>query len=344
MLSFSVLGTIFGTSGKKIFRWYKNVLSGFANPDSQTELHRCDTYDSFLIDKITKKPKKVFVPILKPENMGEDLAIDDKNIDGKGCTILSNKNTGKIILMMTTTKARLIMETLDRIPVSLRMKVKTISKDLAESYDWVARTMFMNAARIADKFHVIKLALEAMQAVRIRYRQAVLTEERKQREEMKKEGKLIKDLPPAKRFKNGETLKEILARSRYLLFKFKTEWDEFQTERSEILFQEFPEIKQAYDLICGFRNFLKCKIGDKEKARESLYKWYDKVSEIEIDEIQNFAYTVQKHQGEILNYFEEGHTNAFAESLNSKIQRFIRSNYGVRNRDFFHFRMMKYFS
>jgi len=276
--------------------------------------------------------------------MGEDLAIDDKNIDGTGYTILSNKNTGKIILMMTATKARLIMETLERIPVGLRMKVKTISKDLAESYDWVARTMFMNATRIADKFHIVKLALEAMQAVRIRYRQAVLTEERKLREKMKKEGKLIKNLPPAKRFENGETIKEILAKSRYLLFKFKTEWDEYQAERVAILFREFPEIKQAYDLVCGFRNFLKCKVGDKEKARESLYKWYQKVSKTDIEEIQNFVYTVQKHQGEILNYFEEGHTNAFAESLNSKIQRFIRTNYGVRNRDFFHFRIMKCFS
>jgi hypothetical protein len=31
--------------------------------------------------------------------------------------------------------------------------------------------------------------------------------------------------------------------------------------KSKILFREFPEIKEAYDLICSFRNFYKCKIG-----------------------------------------------------------------------------------
>jgi transposase len=66
------------------------------------------------------------------------------------------------------------------------MAVKTVSKDLAENYDWMARTCFMNAMKIADKFHVIKLAMEALQAVRIRLRQTALTNERERREEWKK--------------------------------------------------------------------------------------------------------------------------------------------------------------
>ncbi len=307
-------------------------------------MHRCDLTDPSLIDRITGKPKKILVPILKPENMGENVSIDDKNIDGVGYTILANKETGKIILMMAATKARLVMEALDRIPVGLRMKVKTISKDLAESYDWVARTMFMNATKIADKFHIVKLALEALQAVRIRYRQIVLTTERERKESWKKAGKKVKDLPPAKRYENDETLKEILARSRYLLFRFAGEWNEFQLERAKILFREFPEIKQVYDLICSFRNFYKCTVGNKKRAQESLEGWFVKAKELKIEEVENFVDTVKNNQAQILNYFEEGQTNAFAESLNAKIQRFIRTNYGVRDTDFFHFRMMKYFS
>jgi transposase len=240
-----------------------------------------------LVDRITKKAKTVFVPILNPKNMGKNITIDDKNIDGKGYTIVANKDMGKIILLMTATKSRLIMEALDKIPVGLRMKVQTISKDLAENYDWFARTMFMNATRVADKFHVIKLALEELQAVRIRHRQVILTAERKLREGLKKEGKSLKNLPPPKRFENDETIKEILAKSRYLLFKFKSEWDEFQAERAKILFREFPEIEQVYDLMCSFRNFYKCKIGNKQNAIKSLNKWYAKTKEIKIDEVQN---------------------------------------------------------
>ena len=72
--------------------------------------------------------------------------------------------------------------------------------------------------------------------------------------------------------------------------------------------------------------------------------WYQKVEDIEIPEIQNFADSVRNHEGQILRYFDEGHTNAFAESLNNKIQRFVRSNYGIRDRDFFHFRLLLHFS
>jgi transposase len=121
----------------------------------------------------------------------------------------------------------------------------------------------------------------------------------------------------------------------------RTVYKTARAERARILFWEFPEIKEAHDIICSFRNFYKCKIGKGHRARESLDKWYKKTK---IEEIKNFRHTVKRHEGEIMNYFEEGHTNAFAESLNNKIQSFVRSNYGVRDRDFFHFRLMKFLS
>ena len=57
-----------------------------------------------------------------------------------------------------------------------------------------------------------------------------------------------------------------------------------------------------------------------------------------------FAYTVKKHEPEILAYFYTNATNTCAESFNAKIQRFLISSYGIKNRDFFHFRIKKHFS
>ena len=46
---------------------------------------------------------------------------------------------------------------------------------------------------------------------------------------------------------NGESVKELLARSRYLLFKFKTAWTDSQAERAKILFEMFrSEITKEY--------------------------------------------------------------------------------------------------
>jgi len=46
----------------------------------------------------------------------------------------------------------------------------------------------------------------------------------------------------------------------------------------------------------------------------------------------------------VTNYFRFGATNAIAESINSQIQRFIMINQGTRDREFFYFRLQKYFS
>jgi transposase len=344
-MSFALLGLVFGISGRKIYDWYRNVLSGFDDPEAQKRLHEHDTVDPALIDKETGKPKKVFVPILKPENFGENMTTDDKNIGGEVYTAISNKDTGKIAVLIMSVKAGIVSDVLlKNVPAKILMAVKTVTKDLAENYDWMARTCFMNAMKIADKFHVIQLAMEALQAIRIRYRQAAITKEREQKEKWKKDGNKRKDLPDAETYENGETEKTLLARSRYLLFKFREQWTETQAERAEILFREFPEIKEAYDLICSFRNFYKCQIGKGHRARESLGRWYEKTKTSKIEEIRSFRHTIKRHEGEILNHFEEGHTNAFAESLNNKIQGFVRSNYGIRDRDFFHFRMLKHFS
>lgn len=284
------------------------------------------------------------VPILKEENFGEHMTIDDKNIGGEGYTIMANKITGKIAVLAQTTKADILASILQKIPVSIRYYVKIISKDLAEGYDWIARTLFLNAIRVDDKFHVLKLGFEALQNVRVRYRQMVLTEERKLRQREMKKPREKKLAVRPKTYANGDTKKELLARSRYLLFSFREKWTESQKERAAILFKEFPEIEKAYDAMIRFRAFYQTKVGDTKTAKKRLKEWYAKTGTADVEEMETFASTVFHHEGEILNYFETGCTNAFAESLNSKIQRFVQSNQGTNDRDFFHFRLKGYFS
>ncbi len=275
------------------------------------------------------------------------MCIDDKGLGKEGYTILSNPKTGKIALMVMSCQTKHLKKVLDKIPGKIRRKVKVINKDLGLNYDWVARQSFSFAIRVADKFHIIKLGLECLQAIRVRYRQQLLRKERKHEEvriNAKKAGKDMKHFPKFKSevFSNGETQKELLARSKGLLFKLPSQWSERQKKRAEILFLEYPEIKEAYDLILQFRIFYRS-INEKQ-AKERLKEWTDSVGESELSEIKNFAFTVKNHQTEILNHFETKSSNAFAEGLNSHLQRFFVANYGIRNRDFFHFRIKLAFS
>jgi transposase len=285
-------------------------------------------------EKDLETGERIPIPILKEENFGEDMCIDDKNLGGEGYTILSNAKTGKIALMAMTTKLHGLKKALEKIPGKIRRGVKTISKDLASNYDWLARQYFSFATRVADKFHIIKMGMEALQDVRVRFRQEILTIERQSSENRK----TLKET----KFENGDTLKELLARSRGLLFKFPGDWTKTQEERAKILFREYPEIHSAYQLIVEFRNFYKSK--DTDTALKKLNEWRIRVGESAIPEILNFEHQVNRHQGDILAYFDTRKTNAPAEGLNSHLQRFFVSNYGIRNRDFFHFRIKQLFS
>ena len=59
---------------------------------------------------------------------------------------------------------------------------------------------------------------------------------------------------------------------------------------------------------------------------------------------EGFIKMVKKHEDNIINYFTSGLTNAKAENLNGKIQRFIANNYGIKNKDFAMFRIATYFA
>ena len=339
---------------QKLWRWYRDTLSGFQELESQEKLHQYD-----IVHKEKGIEKEIRVPILKPENIGPNMAIDEKQIGEDMHTVLSNRDTGKIAMLARTLRAK-ELGMLTSFFDGKGFEVKTVTRDLSNSYDWFCREAFPNAGHIADKFHIIKSLLDACQDVRVRYRQEILRDKRikyeqhKKKEEQRKlhcqlEGRIYKK----KKFKyretktaNGETPMELLARGRFLLFKYKDQWNDNQEKRASVLFELYPEIEQAYNLCCQFRNwYRKENIGkDSTFINLDLNTWYRKVEKADVDEILNFKSLVERHEPIIKRYFQKGHTNAIAENINSRIKRFIMINQGTRDREFFYFRMANYFS
>ena len=120
----------------------------------------------------------------------------------------------------------------------------------------------------------------------------------------------------------------------------------YQTKRAYILFEKFPEIKKVYDRCCEFRDWMKKENvgGNIRLLKAELQLWCKNVEIDDIDEMLNFKSLVERNLLPILNYFRFGATNAVAENINSRIQRFIMINQGTRDREFFYFRLSKYFS
>jgi transposase len=334
-----------------VWRWYRDHLSGFRESESSGEHYIHDIHLS--------KDKTVRVPIYEPENFGKSMAIDEKQIGEEMHTILSNRETGKIALMARSMRYTDLEKLLDKEDLMCR-QVETLTRDLSPLYTKVGDELFFNSSGIADKFHIIRLLTEACQAVRVRFRQDLLREKRLKYEAHKKQEKQRKKecidagkeyvSPPfqyeEELLSNGETLMEGLARSRYLLFKYPGEWTLSQQNRAIAIFDRFPQIKQVYDRCCEFRNWMKKEnIGKSICLRkEELKHWMNTVEQDDIDEMLNFMSVVERNLLYILNYFRFGATNACAENINSRIQRFIMINQGTRDREFFYFRLKKYFA
>jgi hypothetical protein len=337
---------------KKLWRWYHDSLSGFLDPDVVKRRHEHD----FAI-KEKGVEKTIRVPIFSMGDMGENMAIDEKQIGEEMHTILSNRQTSKIAMLACSVSAKELINLLPKFNLK-GFDVKSITRDLSPSYDWFCRQVFCNSRHIADKFHIIKELLDSCQDVRVRYRQELLTDRRLKYEEFKKQErkqecrkknqpfiaqKFIFKEPKAV---NGESLFELLARSRYLLYKYPDDWTDSQRQRAITLFKHYPEIEKSYKLSCNFRTwYRKENVGkDRNELKNSLEQWYLDVETETVMEMENFKSLVERNEGMILNYFVKGETNAKAEGINSKIQRFIMINQGTRDREFFYFRLAKLFS
>ena len=289
------------------------------------------------------------------------MAIDEKQIGDEMHTIISNHQTGKIAVML---KSMCFDDLKELLPPddSVCRAVKTLTRDLSPLYAKVGNELFVNSSAVADKFHIIRSLTEACQdvRVRVRFRQEILREKRlKHKAHKKKEKERQKEcLANSKEYvaqkfqyeeetlSNGETTLEALARSRYLLFRYRGEWTQSQKNRADALFRKFPEIEKVYDRSCEFRNWMKKEnVGEDMKQLEKrLQTWMDNVEHDDVDEMLNFKSLVERNMTPILNYFRFGLTNAIAENINSHIQRFIMINQGTRDREFFYFRLKKYFA
>ena len=114
--------------------------------------------------------------------------------------------------MVKGTKAETVISILHKIPIKQRKKVKEITLDMAGNMGLIVKKSFPNATLVIDRFHVQKLALDALQEIRIKHRWEALDTENDAIEYAR--NKSLKYTPEL--LNNGDTLKQLLARSRYL--------------------------------------------------------------------------------------------------------------------------------
>lgn len=228
---------------------------------------------------------------------------------------------------------------IEKIPFKQRKKVTEITLDMAANMEMIAKKCFPLAVRVTDRFHVQQLATEALQEIRIKHRWEAIDAENEAIEKAKTAKKGFVPIV----LSNGDTVKQLLARSRYVLYKKQSEWSESQLERAKLLFELYPDIEKAYKLSQELSRIF-------ENTKEKIYgytrlaQWHEKVSQSGFKSFNTISRTIQNHYITILNYFDNRSTNASAESFNAKIKAFRAQFRGVVNIGFFLFRLTQIYA
>lgn len=312
------LGTYFQVDGKQLQQQYKDHISDYRYWDQKD--HAADW-------------------LLFTDNTGKQLSIDETCLsNGELYTIVTNKaargRKGAIVAMIRGTQASRITAVLHKIPEQSRRKVEEVTLDMAGSMNLAVRQSFPNAHHVTDRFHVQQLAFDAVQELRIQYRWEALDEENRQISTAKYQGRVYEPEVLA----NGDTVKQLLARSRYLLFKHRSKWSESQHYRASLLFERYPKLHHAYKLSTRLGSIYQT-CTSKEQAFKKLALWYNDIESAGIDAFKTVSRSVQSHYLSILNFFNNRSTNASAESFNAKIKAFRATSRGVRDIEFFLFRL-----
>ena len=319
----SNIASYYGVNSKTLQRHYKHKVSGFKE---WNQLPHAEDY------------------LIYPENITDTLSIDEVSLSkGELYTFVTNKKNGVknkqcVVAIINGTESKLIQSVLEKIALEKRQQVKEVSMDMARNMGLAIKNSFPNCKMVIDRFHVVRLVMDAMQHMRVDLRWKAIAEENYAIKEAKDNNqKYIAEILP-----NGDTLRELLARSRYLLYKLEDDWTLNQAKRAAVLFEKYPLLASVYRLVLYFRSIYKNT--SKIKALEQFNQWKEKVIALKLEQFNTVVYSLEHHLNNILNFFDNRSTNANAESFNSKIKNFRGNLRGVTDVKFFLFRLQKLFA
>lgn len=203
------------------------------------------------------------------DNIGRYMSLDETCLsNGEVWTFLTNKDghggRGTLAAAIPGTKSDEIISILiNAMDKSVRRRVKEVTCDLSPSMMLIAAEVFYNAHVVNDRFHVQQVYNEAVDEIRIDIRRQLIAEENNH-------DKSVSTVT----YSNGETMRQILARSKHTLMMSQNKWTDIQRHRVNILFKHHPILKSAYNLAMELRHIFNAKISS-TKAMGRMNKWYE---------------------------------------------------------------------
>ncbi|MEG9372794.1 ISL3 family transposase [Bacillus cereus] len=259
-----------------------------------------DVAESVGVDEKTiRNVFKDYVAIKEQEYQFETpkwLGIDEIHIIRKPRLVLTNVERKTIFDIKPNRNKNTVIHRLSEIDD--RDYIEYVTMDMWKPYKDAVNTVLPHAKVVIDKFHVVRMANQALDNVRKSLKASMTAKERR-----------------------------TLMRERYILLKRKHDLNERDLFLLDTWLSNIPDLKEAYELKEEFYW-----IWDTDDSSEGLDRyrhWRQRcLSSNSKDAYKELVRAVDNWQVEIFNYFNKRLTNAYTESINSIIRQIERMGRG----------------
>lgn len=255
--------------------------------------------------------ERVCVDALDPDRLSRlvDIGVDEISWrkHHRYLTLVSDHDTGKIVWGKPGKDTAALDAFFDELPDGAAERIEAVSMDMGPAYAKAVREHAPEAVICFDPFHVVKLATDALEALRRQVWQAA---------------RKLPDKRIAKKFKGA----------RWALLKNPDTLTEDQAATLQEMKRSGGILWRAYQLKEALRALFAGDL-DPTGVGELLDRWCSRAQRSRIPEFVTAARTVRKHRDGINAAIERGLSNGRHEGLNNKVRLIINRAYGFHSAD-----------
>jgi transposase len=248
----------------------------------------------------------------RPATTTPVLGVDEKSFQGRDyVTVVCDLDNGTVLHVADGRGSEALKECYTAMTAEQQAAVAAVAMDMHQPYVLATSTMLPEATIVFDKFHIAKLAGEAVDQVR-----------RREAKQLAAEGD------------------DRLKGTRYSWLRNPLEEDVDQRRKFEPLRNSNLKTARAWAIKETLMDFFR--YSQEAAARRFFLAWYNWAIRSRLTPIKRLARTLRSRLHTLLNWCKWPITNAATEALNSKIQwikytaRGFRSREGYRRAIYFH--------
>ena len=238
----------------------------------------------------------------RPRKLGRAIGIDEysRRKGHRYHTLIVDLDKGKPIATFKGRRAEDVIAWFQSRPQAERDQVEVVVMDMSTTYASAIHQLFGEQVHVIDRFHVVQLAVGALDGVLRSVSKQLEAEEAKALKKLRK--RWLKSA-------NHLDVDELIARY---------EWR-----------RRFPELREVIDWVQTLRKWFERTY--EKPAREALLKLIERARQSALEPLQRMAGTLSRWFEPISRYLRHRYSNGMTEGFNNKIKLIQRRAYGLRN-------------